>query len=109
MMQAYFNYIILCNDGSYDVGVTNNIDRRFAEHCAGMNLLSYTAKRRPLKLVHVEEFQWIQDAIAREKQIKGWSQGKKEALIKRDISSLNERSKCRNGSRQDRSERSQGM
>lgn len=105
-MHLYYTYMLLCSDGTYYVGVTNNMERRFAEHCEGADPSSYTAKRLPVKLVHVEGFQWIQDAIAREKQLKGWSVPKKEALIMNETSSLHELSKCRNGSRHDRAERS---
>lgn len=103
-MHLYFTYMLLCSDGTYYVGVTNNMVRRFAEHCEGADPRSYTAKRRPLKLVYVENFQWIQDAIAREKQLKGWSVPKKEALMMNDDAALHELSKCRNTSRHRRPE-----
>lgn len=74
-MHVYYTYMILCIDGTYSVGVTNNVERRFQQHCDGMDPASYTAKRRPLQLVHAERFQWIHDAIRREKQLKGWSPG----------------------------------
>ncbi len=92
-MKTYFVYILECNDKSYYVGVTNDIDRRFAEHQYGNNLKSYTFKRRPLKLVFVEEFHDINQAIAFEKQIKKWRRAKKEALIKRDWDGLKQLSR----------------
>ena len=63
-MHVYFVYLIVCSDGTFYVGVTNNVVRRFQEHCDAIDPRSYTAKRRPLKLVYVEPFQWILDAIA---------------------------------------------
>lgn len=98
-MHLYFTYMLLCSDGTYYVGVTNKMVQRFAEHCEGADPRSYAARRRPLKLVYVENFQWIQDAIACEKQLKGWSVPKKEALIMNDDAALNELSKCHNTSR----------
>jgi len=77
----YTVYILECSDGSYYVGVTNNIDRRFAEHQNGYSEKSYTHTRRPVKLVYQEHYQYVLDAIAREKQLKGWRRAKKEALI----------------------------
>jgi putative endonuclease len=42
---------------------------------------SYTAKRRPVRLVYNEEFSSLDAAVKRERQIKKWSRAKKEALI----------------------------
>jgi putative endonuclease len=83
-MKQYFVYILLCSDNSYYTGVTNDIDRRFAEHESGGSLTSYTFKRRPLKLVFCEQFIDVNQAIAFEKQVKGWRRAKKEALINGD-------------------------
>ncbi|HEK19797.1 MULTISPECIES: GIY-YIG nuclease family protein [unclassified Mucilaginibacter] len=80
-MKLYHVYMLLCNDGSYYTGVTNNIERRLIEHEAGENVNCYTFKRRPLKLVFQEAFGDINQAIAFEKQVKGWRRAKKEAII----------------------------
>ncbi|MFD0792635.1 GIY-YIG nuclease family protein [Mucilaginibacter litoreus] len=80
-MKLYHVYILLCRDGSYYTGVTNNIERRMIEHESGENIHCYTFKRRPLKLVFATDFGDINQAIAFEKQIKGWRRAKKEALI----------------------------
>ncbi len=101
-MHVYYTYIIECNDGTLYVGVTNDIERRFQEHCDGIDPKSYTAKRRPLKLVHVESYQWILDAIAREKQLKSWSAEKKRALLIAQEDLLHILAQCRNASRHDR-------
>ncbi len=77
----YYFYILKCADSSYYTGVTNNIDRRVAEHINGNDIRCYTFSRRPLELVYSESFPEIDYAIRREKQIKGWSRKKKEALI----------------------------
>jgi putative endonuclease len=77
----YFVYILLCSDDTYYTGVTNDINRREKEHLEGYNESSYTHYRQPTLLVYQEEFQYIDKAIAREKQLKKWSQAKKRALI----------------------------
>jgi len=64
--------------------VTNNIERRFDEHQSGYNPTCYTYKRRPLQLVFNEVFPDINQAIAFEKQMKGWRRAKKEAIINGD-------------------------
>ncbi len=70
------------------VGVTNDYVIRFKEHQKGIDPTCYTFERRPLELLYVEEFDDPLDAIAREKQLKGWTRAKKEALIRGDIQSL---------------------
>jgi putative endonuclease len=76
--------MLRCFDGTFYTGVTNDVERRFAEHCAGHNATSYTASRRPLRLVYVGEFQRVDEAIAFEKRLKGWSHKKKRAFAERD-------------------------
>jgi putative endonuclease len=90
-----FVYILLCADGTFYTGVTNNVERRFSEHEEGIDERCYTYSRRPLELLYMEFYNSPLDAIQREKQIKGWSHGKKEALIQGDIIKLTELSKCK--------------
>ncbi|SSC65015.1 GIY-YIG nuclease family protein [Ciceribacter selenitireducens] len=74
-------YILRCRDGSYYTGLTKqSIEARLWEHNAGV-YDGYTARRRPVELVFMEVYDRILDAIARERQIKGWNRQKKEALI----------------------------
>jgi putative endonuclease len=87
-MLQYSVYILLCSDGSYYTGVTNNLARRVQEHESGANTTCYTFRKRPIKLVYQCEFHFVEQAIAYEKQIKGWSRKKKEALISGDIDLL---------------------
>jgi putative endonuclease len=89
-MKQYYVYILLCSDKSYYTGVTNDLDRRVIEHETGESTTSYTFKRRPLKLVFCELFSDVNQAIAFEKQVKGWRRAKKEALINGDWDSLPE-------------------
>ena len=81
-------YILRCGDGSCYVGVTrNSLEARIAEHQAG-TFDGYTARRRPVVLVFHQYFDRIEDAVAAERQVKGWRREKKEALIRGDFSAL---------------------
>jgi putative endonuclease len=62
-MCEYFVYMLHCSDGSYYVGVTNDLDLRISQHQEGKDLLSYTHRRRPVKLVYSAEFREVTDAI----------------------------------------------
>ena len=92
-MNQYFVYILLCSDNSYYTGVTNNLERRIYEHENAFTPGSYTATRRPVKLVFHEMFNDITQAIAFEKQVKGWRRAKKEAIINGDWNLLPKLSK----------------
>ncbi|EJM98459.1 GIY-YIG nuclease family protein [Phyllobacterium sp. YR531] len=81
-------YIVRCSDNSYYTGLTKqNIEARIWEHNAGI-CDGYTRSRRPVELVFTETYNYMWDAIARERQIKGWSRVKKEALIRLDYEGL---------------------
>ena len=73
-------YILECRDGSYYTGSTPDLERRIAEHQSG-TYEGYTCSRRPVRLVFCYETAAIDDAFQLERQIKGWSRAKKEALI----------------------------
>lgn len=85
----FWLYILRCADGSYYIGHTENLEKRFAEHNLGA-VSSYTRKRRPLTLVFAEQSSTREEALARERQLKGWSRAKKEALIKGNWTRLRE-------------------
>ena len=61
--------------------MTNNLQKRINEHNDGIDSMSYTFSRRPVKLVFNQEFLDVNYAIIFEKKLKGWSRAKKEALI----------------------------
>jgi putative endonuclease len=84
-----FAYMLQCADGSYYVGSARGDDlgQRIAQHQTGA-YPGYTYKRRPVRLVWSERFDRITDAVAAERQIKGWSRAKKEALISADWSRI---------------------
>jgi putative endonuclease len=93
-----FVYILSCADESYYVGSATGDDLadRIAKHNAGY-FGGYTASRRPRQLVWSGHFANITDAIAAERQIKGWSRAKKEALIRGDWNAIQQLAKRRGG------------
>ena len=94
MDRAYL-YILRCRDGSYYVGTTRkDLEARIGEHNAGL-FAGYTATRRPVTLAFAEHLETITDAIEAERQIKGWSRAKKEALIRGDWTAVQGLSKRR--------------
>ncbi len=95
-MKHYYVFILKCNDDSYYTGVTNNLEWRLCEHEDGKNSRSYTANRLPVKLVFWERFYRPMHAIDFEKQVKGWSRKKKEALIERNWDRVKELAVCNN-------------
>jgi putative endonuclease len=86
-MKDYFVYILKCSDDRYYSGVTNNLEKRINEHQSGI-IKGYTSNRLPIRLVFSERLSDINQAIRFEKQIKGWSRKKKEALISRNFDLL---------------------
>ena len=80
---AFYVYMLRCCDGSYYIGHTDNLEQRLSAHQSGV-VPGYTSGRRPLKLVRYGTFSSRDEAFQRERQIKGWSRGKKEALIRQD-------------------------
>jgi putative endonuclease len=75
-----YMYILECSDGSYYTGSTNNLNLRIEQHQNGEGA-NHTKKRLPVRLVYYEEFERVDQAFYREKQVQGWSRKKKEALI----------------------------
>ena len=76
-------YILRCADNSYYTGHTDNLEDRIAKHKTG-EIEGYTSTRLPVMLVFSEDFPTREEALACERQIKGWSRNKKEALMRGD-------------------------
>lgn len=93
-MKGYM-YILQCADGSYYTGSTKDLEIRLQQHQNGEGA-NYTKKHLPVKLVYYEEYQHIEDAFYREKQVQGWSRKKKEALIRGTLDILNSLAECKN-------------
>ena len=84
---SFWVYILECADGSYYTGHTENLEKRIAEHQQKL-FCCYTESRLPVKLVFCNEFTTRLEALACERQIKGWSRNKKKALINGDWEAL---------------------
>jgi tRNA/rRNA methyltransferase len=83
----FYAYLLRCSNGAYYAGHTDDLEVRLAQHQAG-TMGGYTKKYRPVELVWSDLF-WDRDqAFAVERQIKGWSRAKKEALIRGDWEAL---------------------
>jgi len=76
----YTVYILTNRSGTLYIGMTNDLPRRIAEHKAGRGS-AFTSQYNIDRLIYVEETGDVREAIAREKQLKGWSRAKKIALI----------------------------
>ena len=83
-MKPFWVYILLCNDGSYYTGHTDELEQRIAQHESGAIRGCFTFKRRPVTLVYSEAFFTREEALTAEMQIKGWGRKKKEAMIRGD-------------------------
>ena len=85
-MKGYM-YILLCSNGKYYTGSTKDLEKRWQEHLSG-NGANFTKKYPPVKLVYYEEYDRIDNAFYREKQVQGWGRKKKEALINGNFDDL---------------------
>ena len=80
-MNSYYVYILTNWKGNVMyIGVTNNLERRLYEHKNEL-VEGFTKKYHVHKLVYFEETSDVRAAIEREKQLKNWSRGKKNALV----------------------------
>jgi putative endonuclease len=81
-VRSYHVYIMASASRVLYVGVTNNLLRRVSQH-KEKHGSSFTARYCVTEQVYFEAFGYIRDAIAREKQIKGWLRAKKIELIEK--------------------------
>jgi len=91
-MKTGYVYILECSDSSYYTGSTTDLERRLQQHQVGEGA-KYTRSRRPVRLIYSEEYDRIDVAFFREKQIQGWSRKKKLALIEGRLEELPELAK----------------
>ena len=69
---AWYAYVVLCDDGSLYKGHTNDLERRYKEHCSGQGA-QHTKRHKPVRLAYYEEVATLEDAVAREKYFKSGS------------------------------------
>ena len=84
----FWVYLLKCADESYYAGHTDNLENRLAQHHGKEFPTCYTATRLPVTLEYSQEFSTRMEALASERQIKGCSRKKKEALIRGDWAAL---------------------
>lgn len=77
----YYVYILTNKSNTLYTGITNNMEKRVAEHRLKL-IPGFTSLYNINKLIYFSEFQDVEEAIAAEKKIKGWTRKKKIALIK---------------------------
>ena len=78
--RRYYVYILGSSSGTLYTGVTNSIHRRIEEHKYGEGS-TFASRYGVNRLLYFEVFQYVNNAIARKKVIKGWRRSKKTALI----------------------------
>lgn len=75
-----YTYMVRCNDGTFYIGWTNNLEKRMKAHNEGKGA-KYTKPRTPVELVYYETFQTKEEAMSREWHLKQLTRKQKEALI----------------------------
>ena len=83
--QTHYGYIITNKHRTtYYIGMTNNLGRRLKEHKENIEkgIKTFSSRYNIEFLVYYEKFTWVQQAIAREKELKGWRRDKKLELIR---------------------------
>ena len=84
---GHYVYILRCVDGTLYVGSARDLDERLKAHNDGRGA-AYTFQRRPVRLVYSEALDSHDTALARERQLKRWSHGKKQALVEGNLEPL---------------------
>lgn len=89
--QKFYVYILASDrNGTLYIGVTNSLRRRSLEHKFKEKEKSFTAKYNIDKLVYYEIYQYVNDAITREKKLKTWNRKWKLELIEKENSEWND-------------------
>jgi predicted GIY-YIG superfamily endonuclease/proteasome lid subunit RPN8/RPN11 len=93
---AFWAYMLHCRGGKFYTGHTDDLERRIAHHKSGM-VKGFTSDKLPVELVWSQDFPTRYEAIAAERQIKGWSRAKKLALIRGDWDAVSRYAKGKSG------------
>ncbi|WP_461224302.1 GIY-YIG nuclease family protein [Lacticaseibacillus suihuaensis] len=80
MAKPYYFYVLLCADGTFYGGFTDDVGQRVATHNAGKGA-KYTMRRRPVRLLYAEAFATKHDALSAEWHFKHQSRAAKEAFL----------------------------
>jgi putative endonuclease len=89
----WFVYILLCDQKTYYIGLTHNLQQRLKSHQSKANIA--TKEFSDLQLIYHEQYATRQEAERREKQLKGWTVAKKKALVEGNKELLIQLSKTR--------------
>ena len=89
---TYYVYMLRCSDNSIYTGKSTDLDWRYIQHQEGFGG-DYTSRRRPLTLIWSADFPTEHEAFLVERQIKGWTRAKKEALVRGDFGLIHELAK----------------
>ncbi|PID20387.1 endonuclease [Sporosarcina sp. P3] len=81
----HYFYVLICNDGSYYAGYTNDLERRLRVHNEGKGA-KYTRGRLPVKYIYQESFETQRQAMQAEYQFKQLTRKEKEQYIKKERS-----------------------
>jgi putative endonuclease len=93
-MNNFFVYFLKCNDGSYHINhAGHNIKEKIMAQKQGLMPDCYTYTKRPVELIYFEAYETLQEALKKEKQYRGWSRAKKEALMAGDFELIKQLSK----------------
>ncbi len=84
MSQTWFFYMVRCRDNSLYCGITTDISSRVERHNQGKGS-KYVSSRRPVELVHIEEWTDESRVKKREAEVKSWPKSRKEKLISREV------------------------
>ena len=90
----FWVYILRCADDSYYTGHTDNLEHRIGQYHAG-ECSGYVASRLPVELIWSQETATREEALSAERQIKGWSRNKKEAMMRGDWLTVSQLAKNR--------------
>ena len=93
---SFWAYMLHCRGGYFYAGHTENLELRIAQHNSGV-LPGFAFDHLPVVLVWSQEFPTRYEALAAERQIKGWSRAKKMALIQGDWLRISELAKSKGG------------
>jgi len=80
-MKQWYVYVILCDDGSLYKGHTDDLERRYKEHCNGKGA-THTKLYKPIKMVYHQQLNTVEEAVIREKYLKS---GSGRAWLKKEL------------------------
>ena len=90
--KGHYFYVLMCSDGSYYAGYTNDLQKRLRTHNEGKGA-KYTRGRLPVSIIYHEEYDTKQEAMKAEYAFKQLDRKKKEKFLKKDVDDIHEATK----------------